>query len=61
MRGAGSGPHFVIASPAGRGAPRLSDEVDAIDWIDPSGLPSPTTPELGEILASAPTIESRDA
>src|ERR1700722_973520 len=49
--------HFVIASFVARwirGEPRLSDEVDAVDWIDPSAsLPSPTTPELGEILASA--------
>jgi ADP-ribose pyrophosphatase YjhB (NUDIX family) len=49
--------HFVIASFVARwisGEPRLSDEVDAVDWIDPAGpLPSPTTPELGEVLASA--------
>ena len=37
-----------------RGEPRLSDEVDAVDWIDlAAGLPLPTTPELGEILVSA--------
>src|ERR1700685_271170 len=45
---------FVIASFAARwprGEPRLSDEVDAVDWIDPAArLPSPTTPELGELL-----------
>ena len=38
--------HFVIASFVARwtsGEPRLSDEVDAVDWIDPAaGLPSPT-------------------
>jgi 8-oxo-dGTP diphosphatase len=55
--------HFVIASFVARwtsGEPRLSDEVDAIDWIDPAaGLPSPTTPELGEILSGAARIESR--
>jgi ADP-ribose pyrophosphatase YjhB (NUDIX family) len=49
--------HFVIASFVARwtkGEPRLSDEVDAVDWIDPAaGLPSLTTPELGEILMSA--------
>ena len=46
--------HFVIASFVARwvrGEPRLSDEVDAVDWTDPAdGLPSPTTPQLGEIL-----------
>ena len=55
--------HFVIASFAARwtgGEPRLSDEVDAIDWIDPEGgLPSPATPELGEVLASAARIVGR--
>jgi ADP-ribose pyrophosphatase YjhB (NUDIX family) len=55
--------HFVIASFVARwtsGEPRLSDEVDAIDWIDPAGpLPSPTTPELGEVLASAARIASQ--
>lgn len=53
--------HFVIASFVARwtkGEPRLSDEVDAVDWIDPAAdLPSPTTPELGEILARAARIE----
>jgi ADP-ribose pyrophosphatase YjhB (NUDIX family) len=52
--------HFVIASFVARwtgGEPRLSDEVDAVDWIDPAGpLPTPTTPELGEVLASAARI-----
>jgi hypothetical protein len=39
------------------GEPRLSDEVDAVEWVDPAGaLPSPTTPELGEVLASAARI-----
>jgi 8-oxo-dGTP diphosphatase len=55
--------HFVIASFVARwrrGEPRLNDEVDAVDWIDPtSGLPSPTTPELADILASAARIASR--
>ena len=49
--------HFVIASFVARwkrGEPRLSAEVDAVDWIDPAaGLPLPTTPELDEILARA--------
>jgi ADP-ribose pyrophosphatase YjhB (NUDIX family) len=49
--------HFVIASFVARwtrGEPHLSDEVDAVEWIDPAGpLPSPTTPELGEVLARA--------
>jgi ADP-ribose pyrophosphatase YjhB (NUDIX family) len=52
--------HFVIASFVARwtsGEPRLSDEVDAVDWIDPTGpLPAPTTPELGEVLARAARI-----
>jgi 8-oxo-dGTP diphosphatase len=55
--------HFVIASFVARwirGEPRLSDEVDAADWVNPTGgLPWPTTPELGEILASAVRIEDR--
>ena len=46
---------FLIASFVARwarGEPRLSDEVDAVDWIDPvASLLSPTTPELGEVLA----------
>jgi len=53
--------HFVIVSFVARwirGEPRLSDEVDAVEWIDPAGLlPSPTTPELGEVLARAARIE----
>jgi 8-oxo-dGTP diphosphatase len=57
--------HFVIASFVARwtsGEPRLSDEVDAVDWIDPAaGLPSPTTPELGVVLANAARIASQDA
>ena len=57
--------HFVIASFVARwtgGEPRLSDEVDAIDWIDPEGLlPSPATPELGEVLARAARIERQSA
>src|SRR5271155_5462577 len=48
---------FVIASFVARwtrGEPRLSDEVDAVEWIDlTASLPSPTTPELAEILANA--------
>jgi 8-oxo-dGTP diphosphatase len=55
--------HFVIASFVAHwtaGEPRLSDEVDAADWIDPAGpLPSPTTPELDEVLASAARIEGQ--
>ena len=57
--------HFVIASFVARwtsGNPRLSDEVDAVDWIDPEGaLPSPTTPGLAEILQSAARIEREGA
>jgi 8-oxo-dGTP diphosphatase len=57
--------HFVIASFVARwtrGEPRLSDEVDAVDWIDPTGrLPAPTTPELAEVLTSAAQIEGQNA
>ena len=57
--------HFVIASFVARwtrGEPRLSDEVDAVEWIDPAAaLPSPSTPELGEILAGAARIERQEA
>ena len=57
--------HFVIASFVARwtrGEPRLSDEVDAIEWIDPAGpLPSPSTPELGEVLTRAARIEAGHA
>jgi 8-oxo-dGTP diphosphatase len=53
--------HFVIASFVARwikGEPRLSDEVDAVEWIDPAApLPSPTTPELSEVLTRAAQIE----
>ncbi len=55
--------HFVIASFVARwtsGEARVSDEADAIDWIDPRGvLPAPTTPGLSEILAGAARIESQ--
>jgi len=54
--------HFVIASFVARwtsGEARLSDEVDAFDWINPAHPPSPMTPGLGEILASAARIEGR--
>ena len=55
--------HFVIASFVARwisGEARVSDEVDAIDWVETDGvLPSPTTPGLGEILAGAARIEGR--
>ena len=60
-RGADSA-HFVIASFVARwtgGEPRLSDEVDAVDWIDPAlAPPSPATPELAEVLKGAARIES---
>jgi hypothetical protein len=55
-------PHFVASCVARwiRGEPRKSDEVDAVDWIDPAaGLPSPTTQELGEILANAARIANQ--
>jgi 8-oxo-dGTP diphosphatase len=52
--------HFVIASFVARwtrGEPSLSEEVDRIEWVDPAGpLPSPTTPELGDVLARAARI-----
>jgi 8-oxo-dGTP diphosphatase len=52
--------HYVIASFVARwtsGEARLSDEVDAVDWIDPAVPPPlPTTPGLGEVLASAARI-----
>jgi 8-oxo-dGTP diphosphatase len=52
--------HYVIASFVARwtrGEPALSDEVDAVQWVDPAGpLPSPATPELSEVLARAATI-----
>jgi ADP-ribose pyrophosphatase YjhB (NUDIX family) len=55
--------HFVIASFVARwtgGKAKVSDEVDRVDWIDPAAVtPSPTTPGLSEILASAARIESQ--
>jgi 8-oxo-dGTP diphosphatase len=57
--------YFVIASFVARwtsGEPRLSDEVDAVDWMDPAAsLPSPTTPEPGEILMGAARIARKSA
>jgi 8-oxo-dGTP diphosphatase len=57
--------HFVIASFVARwtrGEPGPSDEVDAVDWIDPAAaLPAPTTPELGEVLVAATRIERQAA
>jgi 8-oxo-dGTP diphosphatase len=56
--------HFVIASFVARwtrGAPHPSDEVDALDWIDPAVPPSPATPGLGEVLKSAARIEAQRA
>ncbi|MFY9970473.1 MAG: NUDIX domain-containing protein [Roseiarcus sp.] len=54
--------HFVIASFVARwtrGEARVSDEMDAVAWIDPLTSESlPTTPELAEILKSAQRIES---
>ena len=53
--------HFVIASFVARwrrGEPRLSDEVDAFDWIEPSACASLwTTPELPDIVSAAARIE----
>ena len=57
--------HFVIVSFVARwirGEPRLSDEVDAVEWIDPAApLPSPTTPELSEVLTRAARIAATRA
>jgi 8-oxo-dGTP diphosphatase len=54
--------HFVIASFVARwirGEPRVSDETDAVVWIEPDACASLlTTPELAEILESARRIES---
>jgi 8-oxo-dGTP diphosphatase len=54
--------HFVIASFVARwrrGEARVSEEMDAVAWIDPSARVSlPTTPGLAEILKSAQRIES---
>jgi hypothetical protein len=61
--------HYVIASLVARwtsGEARLSDEVDAVDWVDPAaGSPSPTTLGLGEILrarrgSKVSALEPRD-
>ena len=53
--------HFVIAAFVGRwrrGEPRVSDEADAIAWIDPKTIGDyETTPELPAILAKAAAIE----
>jgi 8-oxo-dGTP diphosphatase len=57
--------HFVIASFVARwisGEARPSDEVDRVEWIDPTAdPPAPMTPGLAEILAGAARIERRHA
>jgi 8-oxo-dGTP diphosphatase len=54
--------HFVIASFVARwkrGEARVSEETDAVAWIEPAASASLlTTPELAEILESASRIES---
>ncbi|RBP18090.1 NUDIX domain-containing protein [Roseiarcus fermentans] len=54
--------HFVIASFVGRwtrGEARVSDEIDAVAWIEPDACDSLlATPELAEIVAGARRIES---
>ena len=54
--------HFVIASFVARwqaGEARASEEMDAVAWIEPDACASlPTTPGLGDIVASAARIES---
>ena len=49
VNGSGCISSSLRSPPAGqRASPTLSDEADAVDWIDPAGpLPGPTTPELG--------------
>jgi ADP-ribose pyrophosphatase YjhB (NUDIX family) len=53
--------HFVIASFVGRwlaGEPRVSEETDAVLWIEPEACGAyPTTPELTEVVMSAARIE----
>jgi ADP-ribose pyrophosphatase YjhB (NUDIX family) len=53
--------HFVIVSFVGRwtrGEARVSNEIDAVAWIEPeSSVELLTTPELGEILDGARRIE----
>ena len=53
--------HFVIASFVARwrrGEARVSEEMDAVAWIEPLACASlPTTPGLAEILKSAQRIE----
>jgi len=53
--------HFVIASFVARwtrGEARVSEEMDALRWIDPlASATLPTTPGLAEILKSAQRIE----
>jgi len=52
--------HFVICVFAARwlrGEPALSEEVDALDWVDPRALGDRlTTPELPEIVARAAEV-----
>jgi 8-oxo-dGTP diphosphatase len=54
--------HFVVASFVARwarGEARVSEEVDAVAWVDPAALGTLlTTPELEEIVAGAARIES---
>jgi ADP-ribose pyrophosphatase YjhB (NUDIX family) len=54
--------HFVIASFVARwrrGEARVSEEVDAVAWIEPADCASlATTPGLADILESAARIES---
>ncbi len=54
--------HFVIASFVGRwtrGEARVSEEIDAVAWIEPERSASLlTTPELSEVIAAARRIES---
>ncbi len=54
--------HFVVASFVARwthGEARISEETDAVAWIEPGACASlPTTPGLADILESARRIES---
>ena len=56
--------HFVIASFVGRwtrGEARVSEEIDAVAWIEPDGLASLlTTPELADIIAGGAAHRERE-
>lgn len=53
--------HYVIAAFAARwrsGEPRVSEEADAVVWVEPESVAQwPTTPELPAIVAKAARLE----